>query len=86
MKNSCFAILLLIYSLHVSAADTTVVKSPNGAIAFKLFQQNRQLYFNVVFLGKTVIATSPMFLSVDGTSVTQNITVGKTERSSHSET
>lgn len=64
----------------VFAADTTVVKSPDGNIVFKLFQQSSQLHFAVTYQNKTIVAPSPMVLSVDGISVTQNITTGKTER------
>jgi len=76
----CFILCVSFFENQVFAADTTVVKSPDGNITFKLYQQTAQLHFSVTYQNKTIIAHSPMVLSVDGISVTQNITTGKTER------
>jgi len=83
---SCFtAFVFLLISLNVFAADTTVVKSPDGTIVFKLFQNNRQLYFSVFLSNRIIISPSPMELLVNGHSVTKNVSFQKTERYVHNE-
>jgi alpha-glucosidase len=79
-------ILFLVSSLPALASDTTTIKSPDGNISYKLFQQDHQLCFSVSLLNKTVIAPSSMMISVDGTPLTKNVTVKKWERYSHNET
>jgi alpha-glucosidase len=78
----CLVILLNLCLLQASGADTTFVKSPDGRIVFKLFNQDKQLHFSVFFNGQAIIAPSPMEMSVDGVSVTQNAVIGKAERES----
>jgi alpha-glucosidase len=84
----CFCLILLVFfcSQKVSAADTTVVKSPNGAISFRLFQKNQQLHFAVTRFDKTVIASSPIVFSVNEISLSKNIKIRKVERYSRKET
>lgn len=84
--NCCFFFLLLACKMQVSAADTTFVKSPDGAIAFKLYPHAGQLHFMVTHQGRAVIASSPLDLSIDGISVTKNVTVVKTDRYTRKET
>jgi len=84
--NCCFLFLLLACKMQAFAADTTFVKSPDGAIAFKLYPHAGQLHFMVTHQGRPVIASSPLDLSVDGISVTKNVTVGKTDRYTRKET
>ena len=79
LKLFCGLILFLI-QLQVSASDTTVVKSPDGNIAFRLFEKNHQFYFSVRLFNRYMIAPSPMDVSVSGISVTKNTVVKKTER------
>jgi alpha-glucosidase len=89
MKQSfsfCLAIVLLLLLQKASAADTTMVKSPDGLLAFKLFPQNNGLHFTLTAKGQTIIAASPMEMSVDGISITKNVAVIKTERYSRKET
>src|ERR1043165_5968898 len=81
-----FFILALFFSSNAFAADTTIIKSPDGNILFRLFQKNHQLNFSISFLGKTIIPTSAMNLSVNETSVTQNISQTKVERYTRNET
>ena len=79
-------VFFLFASLQVVASDTTIVKSPNGSIAFNLFQKDRRLYFSVFFNNKPIIVSSPMEMMVDSFSVTKNMVVQKTKRYSHNET
>jgi len=79
-------LLFLSFSFQTFASDTTIVKSPDGNIAFRLFQKNHQLYFSIGLSGKTVIAASPMELSIDGNPVTKNLAVQKSVRYSRNET
>ncbi|RYZ24918.1 MAG: glycoside hydrolase, partial [Chitinophagaceae bacterium] len=83
-QSFCFT-LLLVTCIQVSAADTTIVKSPDGAIAFKLYQQNAQLFFTVTHNGRAVINVSPLDMSVDGKSLTQKAVLGNPERATSKE-
>ena len=84
MKKGLLLIFLFV-SNYVFAADTTVIKSPNGDISFKLFQKNKQLHFLVAFRAKTVIETSPLSMTVSGISTTSGVKILKVERSSKNE-
>jgi alpha-glucosidase len=86
MKKLFFSLLFLSICICVFASDTTIVKSPGGEILFRLFQKNNQFYFTVSLADKTVIAPSPMEFSVDGTELTRNISIQKTERYNGNET
>jgi alpha-glucosidase len=80
--------LLLIFffaSNYVFAADTTVIKSPGGAISFKLFQKNKQLHFIVTYRAKTVIETSPLSMTVSGISTTSDVKILRVERFNRNE-
>jgi alpha-glucosidase len=85
-KRTLFCLLFFSFCFSVSASDTTVAKSPDGNISFRLFQKDRQLYFSVGLLNQPVLNASPLELSVDGTSVTKNVAIKKTERFSHKDT
>jgi alpha-glucosidase len=83
MKRYCCYLVVffsLAFAFKGSAADTTVIKSPDAKIVFKLFQKDRQLYFTISSSGKLVLAPSPLYLSVDGIPVTSNMKAGKVER------
>lgn len=86
IKVSLFLLCLSFVCAEVSAADTVFVKSPDGAVAFRLFQKDKQYYFTISLQGKTVIMPSPMDLSANGSSVTKNTLTQKTERYSGNET
>src|SRR5690348_6263578 len=76
LPKTCFiSFVLLLASLKIFAADTTVVNSPDGNITFRLFQKNKQLFFSVSLLNQPVVAQSPMDFSVNGTSLTKNNTI-----------
>jgi alpha-glucosidase len=79
-------LFLFLCSIHVLASDTTLIQSPDGAVHFKLFQQAHHLSYTITFNGKTIIMPSPFLMTVDGISVTQNITITKTERYKINET
>jgi alpha-glucosidase len=85
-KASFFLFSYLFVCTKIFASDTAVVKSPDGAIAFQIFQKSKQFYFTVSLAGKTIIATSPMEFSVDGVSITKNSSTQKAERYSNNET
>jgi alpha-glucosidase len=86
IKVSLFLLCLSFVCAEVSAADTVLVKSPDGAVAFRLFQKDKQYYFTVSLQGKTIIMPSPMDLSANGSSITKNTLTQKTERYSGNET
>jgi alpha-glucosidase len=80
-----FSLLFLIATPGL-AGDTISVKSPDGKVAFMLFQRDRELYFSVSLSNRVVVAASPMELSVNGTHVTKDVVIKKAERYSHNET
>ena len=89
MNRNIIYVLAFLFSFScfvASAADSTGVKSPDGAVVFNLFSQSGRLYFNVSRAGQTIIASSPLNFSVNGTSLTENIRVDKKERRSFNET
>jgi alpha-glucosidase len=86
MPHSCtskglFILLLsLIISNSVIAADTTFVKSPGGEIVFRLFQKMGKFYFTVSLAGITVISPSPMDFSVNGSTLTKDVSILRSQR------
>jgi alpha-glucosidase len=89
MKNKLLLFylpFLLFVSLAVLGADTTVVKSPNGKIHFKLFQKNNQLNFSVTYQGKTIITPSPISMTVNDISATNKLKIVTVKRSTINET
>jgi alpha-glucosidase len=80
LKKLLFSLLFLPICICVFGSDTTVVKSPGGEIVFRLFQKNKQFYFTVSLANKTVIAPSPMDFSIDGSTLTGNVSIQKAER------
>ena len=73
-------LFLFLCSACASATDTTFVQSPDGAVHFKLFIQRHQLAYSVTFNQGTIIEPSPVLMTVNGIPVTENISLGKTER------
>ena len=73
LKISAYFIVLFFLCLQCvfAAADTTVIKSPNGTISFKLFQRIQQLYFAVTLFDKPIVDSSPIGFLVDGVSLTK---------------
>jgi alpha-glucosidase len=85
MKSFCLsgwiaALLLLSGTLAGRGAADVEVKSPNGAIHFKLLLQEPQLKYEVTFKGKPVIERSPLTLTLDGVELTREVTPGNLNR------
>ena len=87
-KRAKFILSLLFFAgvLRVSAADTTRVVSPDGAIQFKLFPQNGQLHFSVTHRGSTVLTPSPLHFVVNEASLSHDVTPGKARSFTRNET
>ena len=79
-------LFLILCSIHVLASDTTLIQSPDGTVHFKLFKQANQLSYAITFNGETIIKPSPFLMTVEGISITENITIAKTERYKINET
>lgn len=87
-KRANFIFLLLFFAgvLRVSAADTTRVVSPDGAIQFKLFPQNGQLHFSVTHRGSTVLTPSPLHFVVNEALLSHDVTPGIAKSFTRNET
>lgn len=77
MKKLLFLSILFCIALQTLAADTITVYSPNKQIQFKLFRQQKQLRYKIVFRNMLVVATSPLIISLNNTTITNNIQIGK---------
>jgi alpha-glucosidase len=79
--------LLALFNIPPSfASDTTIVKSPRGDIAFKLFHQGNQMIFLVTIMDIPVINPSPIEMVIDGAVITNNFLPAKIERYTINET
>jgi alpha-glucosidase len=80
-KMLLFLVTLCMFSIfQAEGADTTIVLSPDGRITFRLFQNAQFLSFNISRSGSKIIETSRMEMSLDGTTITKNVSVIKVER------
>lgn len=89
MKKLLFAgcfFALLFPATTVFAADTTVVKSPDQRISFKLFSRENNLCFEILSGNTYVITCSPLLMSLDNIPVTGDVIVGKPEKYTINET
>jgi len=77
MKKLLFLSILFCIALQALAADTITVYSPNKQIQFKLFRQQNQLRYKIVFRNIPVVAISPLIISLNNTTITNNIQIGK---------
>ena len=77
--SSFYLPVFFLFSITAIAADTAIVKSPDGQIRFQLFLQNRQLSFSVQYAGKTIIQSSPLVMTIDGNAITNNLRIGEIE-------
>lgn len=68
------------------AADTTLVKSPDQQVQFRLFLQEKNLYFQVAAGTTKVIENSPLLISLNKESLTANVKAGKPEKYTINET
>lgn len=73
---TCF-LFQFFFPANVLAADTVIVKSPDGKICFRLSRKEDQLNFNVLSGGTTVVGSSAMVLPIDGNPLTSHIHFGK---------
>ncbi len=65
----CSIAILVALGVHlagVEAADPIELRSPTGAIIFRLDRQNSPSTFQISFRGKPIIEPSPMIIRVDG--------------------
>jgi alpha-glucosidase len=79
-------IFLVLIASTAIAADTLIVKSPDGNISFRLFQVKNNLSFHISYRNKPVIATSPLHLENFAQSVSQGMKFGRQERFTVNET
>jgi alpha-glucosidase len=71
--------VFFLFSADAIAADIIIVKSPDGQISFQLFQQDHQLKFTIQLSNKAIIQSSPLKMTIDGKSITNNLSIGKAE-------
>lgn len=86
IQNFYIVLLVNLFSLQVLAAGPILVKSPDGRIEFRLFRQDHQLAYSINFLGEAVVKPSILSMSVNGISITDGVTIEKTERYKINET
>src|SRR6478735_8980049 len=77
MNNLRFIFFLLFCCVtsQLLAADSTVVKSPDGNVSIRFFWEKEQLSFDVSLRGKPILNTSPVNFSVNGSSLTQHVRI-----------
>src|SRR5687767_9482122 len=88
MKYKILSLVFVLFSLFTtvfSYAADILTKSPDGKTELKVFVLKGQIHYNVHFMGKVVIETSPMIMMVDGKNLTANSIIGKTETYSFNE-
>ena len=72
--------LLLLVAAKAFSQGNTLIQSPDQKISFTLSVKNNSLNYSISSKGKTAIEPSPIRLSVDGTGITEDVTLGKAER------
>ena len=84
MKKRWLSGFLLLTLLRVDsfAADTTVVKSPDGRIQFNLFIKSNHLQFTVKSINRPVIQSSPLSLIINGIDFGKNVSITEVQRGS----
>jgi alpha-glucosidase len=76
MKIICILLISAIITSTAKAADTLVVKSPNGQIAYKLFTSNQSLAFKIDYRQFTVLQPSPLVFTLDKQAITNGAQTG----------
>jgi alpha-glucosidase len=76
LRTLSFFVATLCLGLCAHAADTTIVKSPDGALQFRLFLHQDQLHFSVTRRGQPVVGASPIDMSINGTALCRGIRMG----------
>ncbi len=75
-----YTLAIALLALPVRAADGVVVASPDGHVQFRLEQDsNGALQFSVIFRDKTVIASSPLGITVDQVNLGAGVEIGRAE-------
>jgi alpha-glucosidase len=77
---------LLFPGLVIRAADTASVKSPDGNITFRLFNKAGELHFTLHHKARAVLNASPLRLSSESGSLSQDLSFGRQEKFSKNET
>jgi alpha-glucosidase len=77
MKKSLSLFSAFVIALSAIAADTTMVKSPDGKIVFRLFTVDGRLSFSIHHINKTVIEPSSLSMTINNISITKDIKTGK---------
>jgi alpha-glucosidase len=80
-----YGLLTWLFVGAVSAADTTYIQSPDKAVVFKLFQQNKNLAFSVYLQHQTIIEPSALRMMIDGQSVSEGVVAGEISKYSINE-
>jgi alpha-glucosidase len=82
IKLLCYflSFLLLFFSFPAWAADTTLVKSPEGSLVFKLYNKEQQLFFRVTYKDIDIINPSPLVLTSNGQPFTKAVTISPPKR------
>jgi alpha-glucosidase len=62
-----------------AAADVSV-QSPNGAVQFRLVPEGGRLTYSVTLAGKPAVESSPLAITIDGTTVSEGVEVGPVDR------
>src|SRR5215471_11883201 len=84
MKKTWLLILIVLFNaINVSASDTTIVKSPDRNIVFKLYSQELQLYFTVSYKDEKVLNPSPLNLESNSQSATHTVSIEKQPTLTH---
>ncbi len=71
--------LLLLVAAKAFSQDKILIQSPDQKISFTLSVKNNTLNYSISGRGKTVIEPSAIRMSVDGTGITEGVTLGKAE-------
>lgn len=69
--------LLLLATVKVCSADQPTVQSPDRLIRFRLFVQNKQLNYSILYKDQVVVASSPIRMSIDQMQITREVQIGK---------
>ena len=87
MRKITFCIALLLSLVLTSyAVDKNTISSPDGKIQLSIFVVNNQLSYAVSLKGVLVVESSPIKMTVDGKSITGNVSLGKIDKYELNET
>ena len=72
--------VLMGFSTSSFSADTISLKSPDGKIVFRLYNQNKLLHYRVSFQNTGVISPSRLIMTADGKELTTGTSFGRSEK------